>query len=292
MSKKSKIIKILIALLVVAIFIYQAPDESYWLENDPQDAIEIGKTYAQYLFRGCKRKLLDVSIDPAKTKIEKSNFEELSLYEIFEKLEKIHFDPTTISDNERFDKHRTVSPLYPEDQDMKLTIFDRRNSFIVMTFAYEKNDKIVEIPENGKMLFAVGIRYSQPVDNRLFSKMLRKIANIYFVRNFTGKMGTTGRWVLFDYKFKYNRNDYLNWVLNKGENWIEKNRKRVDASLTLLKRDIKDKKSYERWRHEIDARVNKRLNLAYEWGSSLMEKQIERVENSDNEGTDHKINAF
>lgn len=268
--------------MVIGILIYQSPDEGYWLKEDPQDAIEIGRTYALYLFRGYRQKLLEVSVDPAKTKIEKSTFQELAFSEINDRLRKIRLDMDTLSEKKQLGKYGIVAPLFPEDEDMKPIIFERRNNFIVMTFGYEKYGKLVEIPEKGKMLFSVGVRYYQPVDNRFVHKIVRKIANIPWIRNFTGNMGTTGRWVLFDYKYKNNRNDYLNWVLKEGENLSKQHNKKVEASLIKYKGMIKDKESYKKWKKAVDDRVNKNLNFAYEWGSMAVEEQIERIENLHN----------
>jgi len=274
MKKNAEIIGILIALLVIGILIYQSPDEAYWLEEDSKDAIDIGRTYALYLFRGCKQELLKVSVDPAKTKIEKSYFQELAFSEIDEKLRKIRLDTETLSEKKQLGKYGIVAPLFPKDKSMKPIIFERRNNFIVLTFSYEDNDRIVEIPEKGKMLFSVGIRYYQPIDNRFAHRIVRKIANIPWLRNFTGKMGTTGRWVLFDYKYKNNLTDYLNWVLKEGENLSKKYNKELEEFQAM----IKDKESYGKWRREIEDRADRSLNFNYEWGSMAVEEQIERIE--------------
>lgn len=274
MKKNTKIIGIIIILLVIGILIYQSPDEAYWLEINAQDAIEIGRTYALDLFRGRKQALSNLSVDPAKTKIEKSNFRELAHSEINEKLRKKGLDIETLSEKKQLGIYEIVAPLFPENKDMKLILFERRNNFIVMTFGYEYGDRIVGIPEKGKMLFSVGVRYYQPVDKRFVHRIFRKIVNIPLLRSFTGKMGTTGRWVLFDYKHKHNLTDYLNWVLKEGKDLSKKhNEKLVDFQAI-----IKNKESFLKWRREILDHADRGLNLNYKWGSMAVEEQIERIE--------------
>jgi len=273
--KNTKIVLILIALLVIGILIYQSPDEAYWLKEDSRDAFEIAKTYAWYLFYGSKQGLLKVSIDPAKTKIEKSNIQEISDSKVHEQLRKIRLDPESLLKNQELGKIKIVSPLLAEGNSMELVILERMENFIVMTFGYEDNDRIVEIPGKGKMLFSVGVRYYKPIDKRIVYRIIRKVANIPLLRNFTGKMGTTGGWVVFDYNYKYNRADYLSWVLIEGEN-LSKNH---DRKLEEFLAKSRDKESLEKWKREIEDRADRSLNFLYEWGSMAVEEQIERIEN-------------
>ena len=141
MRRNIKIITILIFLLIIGILIYKSPDEAYWLRENPQDAIKIGRTYAYYLLNSYKQGLLEMSIDPAKTKIENSNFRQIAMVDMHDQIEKkeIHIE--------------TTAPLFTEqkDEDMELITLEKLESFIVMTFAYKSWDKIVEIPDKGKL---------------------------------------------------------------------------------------------------------------------------------------------
>jgi hypothetical protein len=103
--RNTKIISILIILSAVGVFIYKSPDEAYWLKENHQDAIKIGRTYSYYLLNGYKQGLLKMSIDPAKTKIEKSNFHQIAISEIHDLIEKkkIHIEIT--------------APLFAEQRD-------------------------------------------------------------------------------------------------------------------------------------------------------------------------------
>ena len=266
MKKHIKIIIILIVLLVIGILIYRSPDEAYWLRENPQDAIKIGCTYAYYLLNSYKEGLLEMSIAPARAKIENSNFRQITMVNMHEwwilEKKKIHIEIT--------------APLFTEqkDENMELITLEKLESFIVMTFAYKSWDKIVEIPNKGKMLFSIAVRYFNPIDNRIVPKLVRKIANLPLLRNFTGQLGTTGRWVVFDYNYKYNLNDYFDWVSKEGENYTRKQHKESEEFM----QQFGSEESFEEFRKELDESLDKGLNFFYEWGSMAVEKQVERVE--------------
>jgi len=275
MRRNTKIIIILIVLSVIGIFIYKSPDEAYWLKEDLKDAIEIGRTYAWNLFQGYKQGLLRVSIDPAKTKIEKLNLREISDLEIHEQLRKVQLDPESLFEKKQLGKYGIVSPLFSESKMMELIILEKVENFVVMTFGYEDyNEGLVGIPEKGKMLFSVAVRYYQPIDKRFVNRIVRKILNVPLLRNFTGKMGTTGHWVVFDYNYKYNRTDYLYWVLMEGENLSKK----YDKELEEVLAKIKDKESSEKRMTEIKESADRGLNFLYKWGSKAVEEQTEHIE--------------
>jgi len=265
-----KILKIIIGLLIIGGIFYYSPEEGYWL-RDPMHGIEMGRTCSLYLFCSSKSALLQACIDPAKAQIEQTTFRELSLSDISEDLEKIHLDPKTLS----IGKYGIIAPLYPEMEDMKLILLQSNRSLMVMTFAYEKHHKVVEIPGKGKILFTLGMRYIEVVDKRLFPKIIRKIANMPLIRGFTGTAGTAGRWVLFDYKYEIDRNEYLDWLLKDGNSVSQKH----DEAVKNFQALIKDTKSYEKWINGLKEHAMEELDLAYEWGSKAIQKQYRFLEN-------------
>lgn len=253
MRRNTEIIIILIVLSAIGVFIYKSPDEAYRLKENPQDAIETGRAYSYYLLNNNKEMLLIMSANPAKAKIENLNVQSRVMYSQLEE-KHIHID--------------IIAPLFAEqkDEDMELITLENLQSFIVMTFAYKNGDKIVEIPGKGKMLFSVAVRYYKSIDDRLVPKLVRKIANLPLLHNFTGRIGTTGRWVVFDYNYKYNLNDYFDWVLKEGENYSQKQLKESEEFLEQLSSK------------EFDESVDRGLDFLYEWGSMAVEKQIKRIE--------------
>jgi hypothetical protein len=265
MKNPVKIVIILIVILGIGILIYRSPDEAYWLKENPQNAIEIGRAYAYYLLNSYKQGLLKMSVDPAKAKIENSNFRQIAMMDMYDQLEKKKM-PVDIT-----------APLITEqkDEDMELIALEKFESFIVMTFAYKSWDKIVQIPDKGKMLFSVAVRYHNPIDNRLVTKLVRKIANLPLLRNLTGRIGTTGRWVVFDYNYKYNLNDYFDWVLKEGENYDREQLKESEEFMRYLE----NKESFEKFsKKELEEFIARGLDFLYEWGSMAVEKQIDRIE--------------
>jgi|GEM_PF-3001281 len=200
-KRNTKIVIILIVLLIIGVFIYKSPDEAYWLEEKPYDAIKIGRTFAYCLLIGYKQKLLKIAVGPAKTKVENSNFHEIVLGNTLDELQK------------RKVPIQIISPLLPDQNDLDLIELKKVEPFIVMIFVYKRGYEIIEIPGKGKMLFFVTVRYYRPIDDRIIPKLIRKIANLPLLRNFTGRMGTTGRWVVYDYNYTYSLSDYLDWIL-------------------------------------------------------------------------------
>jgi len=263
MRRNIKII-ILAFLLITGIFIYKSPDEAYWLKPDTQKAIRIGRTYAYYLLSGHKKGLLEMSIEPAKTKIEESNFHEIAISEMTKQIEKKEYIDIEI-----------IAPLLEErnDENMELIRLVKFESFIVMTFAYKSWNNIVEIPGKGKMFFSVGMRYHTPIDHQIETKIVRKIANLPLLRNFTGRMGTTGQWLVFAYSYKYSLNDYFDWVLKEGEYYS----KRKNEEFEELQEPGKLKKHIDKILKEL-AGSQKSLDFLYAWGSIEVERQIENME--------------
>ena len=264
MKKGIVISIILIISLALGILIYKSPHKAYWLQVNPQDAIKIGRLYAFYLLNGNKQELLKMSFNQAKEKIEKSNIKEFFC------------DATTFSrlEEEKKIPSYILYPLYPEQKDMELVALESLESFIVMTFAYKSLDEIVKIPEKGRMLFSVGVRYYEPTDNRLVPKLIRKIANLPLLRNFTGNIGTTGRWVVFDFNYKYNLNNYFDWTLKEKENISQENKKKAEE----FARQLKNKETSKKFMEKISESSNMGLAFLYEWGGMTVESQIEHLE--------------
>jgi hypothetical protein len=176
-----------------------------------------------------------------------------------------------------------VSPLTPilfankeNEVDLELMLFERCEIFAVMTFAYKSLESIVEIPEKGKMLFSIATRYYNPEDTKLFGKLIRKIANLPLLNKILGRFGTTGKWVVFDYNYKYNLNDYLEWINGEGQDRIAEWKKSNDLIIQL-----KNKHGWERFWKSTSERAGRGLAFLYEWGSIRVGRQIELIEELD-----------
>jgi len=276
MNKSTKNVIILVVVILIGILIYYSPDESHHIENI-QDAIKIGRTYAYNLLISDKYRLIEMSISPAKEKIDSLNLqsplfnrvtykERADIYDCLTK-EKIPYD--------------YIAPLTPilfakeeNEVDLKLMLFERYTTFAVMTFAYKTLNGVVEIPEKGKMLFSIATRYYKPEDDKLIGKLIRKIANLPLLNKITGRFGTTGKWMVFDYNYKYNLNDYLEWINEEGQDrllkeWEESNE---------LTNQLKIEQDWKKFMKSTNEYVEKSLVFLYEWGSIEVKKQIERIE--------------
>lgn len=284
--RNSKVNKLLLVglLAFIVFFIYKAPQENF-IEASSQRAIWLGRDYALYLLYSDKQSLLENSVDePAVDKIKKLPFNSISTSEMLEQLRAKGMDIV----GEREERRRKIimdiiSPLMHDEQPrtmMELMMYEQHERIIVMTFAYTDNDSIspniIEIPHKGKMLFSVALRYYRPIDKRVIPKIIRKIANLPVLRSFTEQMGTTGRWVVFDYFYKYNLDDYFNWALKEGEAYIEKRLKDWDKEnidFATMTTDQLDKLT-----KECEISADKNIDFCYEWGSYEIEKQVANTE--------------
>jgi hypothetical protein len=252
---RTKLIVIAIIIIGLGLLIYRSSDEAYQLKENTQEAIKIGRKYAYFLFLSEKEGLSNISIEPARSKIASADFQQMAMSEIFD-----HLDKNKIPFSLQI-------PLLAEKEDLRLIAFEKLDSFVVMTFALKGDgDQITEISNKGKMLYSVAIRYYRPVDDRFLSKLKRKIANLPLLRDFIGHLGTTGRWVVFDYNYTYSRNDYFKWLLNERKSDIE------------FKKQLESKEFIEKLYKELLESANKHLDFLYEWGSLTVKEQIKRIE--------------
>lgn len=262
-----KLVVLLVIISALGILIYWSPDEAYGLRDDPDEAVKVGRLYAYDLLYADRDNLLEMSVEPATSKLRATDLAIVNTSEMFSQLEKVEL-------------RSLATPLVVEERDehMRLMAYERLSNFIVMTFAYQVGDGIVEIPAKGKLLYSVAVRYYKPSDDRLIPKLARKIANLPLVRNFTGRLGTTGRWVVFDYYYKYDLNDYFTWALEDGRNYSQ-NRAREAAAFT------KQLEQGQQVMESLKKSTDRSLEFLYDWGSITTEKQIETI------GRLHEIEA-
>ena len=265
--------------VLIGFLIYNSPDDSHPRENI-QDAIKLGRTYAYNLLISDKNRLSQMSFGQAKDKIDKANLQSpLFTRATIEERSKIY---RRLMEEEKM-PYNFVSPLTPilfaekeNEVDLELMLFERCEVFAVMTFAYKSLESIVEIPEKGKMLFSIATRYYNPEDIRLFGKLIRKVANLPLLNKIIGRFGTTGKWVVFDYNYKYNLNDYLQWITGEGQDRFAES-KRSDDLISKLK----NRQDWERFWKSTSERTGRKLAFLYEWGSDQVERQIELIEELD-----------
>jgi hypothetical protein len=279
--RKRRTIIVLVIVILIGILIYSSPDESHKHQN-VQGAIEKGRIYAYYLLISDKKQLSKMSISPAKEKIDSSS------------LQRPLFERATLRGRmyirQRLEDDKIpecfISPLSPilssekKDAELDLVLLEKCDIFVVMTFAYKDFFHTVEIPEKGKMLFSIATRYYEPEDERLFSKSVRRAANLPLLNKITGHLGTKGKWVVFDYMYKYNLNDYLEWITGEGRDKLRKQEKSNDFVSQL-----KTKQGLEKFMIQIkelaekaEESAERSLAFLYQWGSIKVKEQIELVE--------------
>jgi hypothetical protein len=245
--------------LVLAFFIYRSSDESFWYDNYPEEAtkaaISLGRDFAFNLLIGNRERLMELSFDPAKTMVAHAELRQVSLEEIRDLLKGKQID-----DSLRF-------ALWPDDSErsMELVAYQRTESFVVMTFAYKYpvGGSIVEIPGKGKMLFSIAERLYHPFDDRLIPTIARRIGNLPWVQFIAGPMGTSARWVCFDFAYNFSLSDYFDWVLKEGENQAK--------ALGRRRERFPDA-------DQLNAGSDRGLTFLYDWGLQETKSQIERSE--------------
>ncbi len=239
--------------LIVAVLLYFSPDESNWNRDHPEQAISLGRTFAFHLLNGFKQGLLRLSDEPARTRIASSSFRSLDSREMQRQLAGKDI-PT-----------RLTTPIFAQrDDDMELVKFERLESFMVMTFVFKDfTGSIVEIPGKGMLLYSVAVRYYHPVDDRPLSKLLRKTSNLPLVRNLAGPLGTTGRWIVFDYHYEHDLANYFEWVSKEGEAHGKRLRREGERAADRPE--------------ELIASAERGLEFLYKWGSTETKQEIERI---------------
>lgn len=248
----------ILGLLLLIIGFAWAPDENqyHWINNVPESSINAGKEYAYCLLIGNKRKLIEMSAEPAKSRILNSKLSNILL--------------------ELTDLERSPLPTGIHFTDMTLIAWERLGSFVVMTFAYKDYyDSVVAFPEKGKMFFTVTVRYYQPTGSRLLSKAVRKLANIPIINMFTNESGTMGRWLAVDYNYNYNLRDYYDWAMKvekmkEGTNQQDKEGHKVKLDQAFVNKVILNYNQYSKLKHDE----------LFEWGIKTSRMQFERIEMS------------
>ena len=280
-NKSLKYIATLIILLIVGILIYFSPDENYWFDKNPREAIKepikLGRSFACELLISNERGLLKIAAEPStKEKIKKSNLNKpLFTQYTYEQRLAIKSLPKAGM------PYKFIDPLNPvlfsekiDEIDMDLVMLEKLEDFTIMTFAYKygPTSEIVELPEKGKMLFTVGIRYNECKDDLILPKLGRKMANLPLLRSLIGHRGTKGRWMVVDYKYKYNLNDYWEWILKKGGDYKEtkKPEEIVDEFINKIKNG--------KWIEEIKESALRQLGVDSGWALYTVEEQIGRYE--------------
>ena len=271
--KKLLVFGIIVIVLVLGFLIYRSPDNEYRLQENTAEAIEIGRIYSFGLFANAEQPGMRIlwSIEPAPIKLKNYDFKQAqSLSSIFEHGEK--------------NKGRLYSLWSAEREEMELVALERLGSTLVMTFAYMpfNEKKIAEIPGKGKILFAIAAHYFDPEEDKLFfkytDKLLRKIANLPILQEFTGYSKAKGIWKVFDFKYTYNRNDYYNWILKEGENYHI--------------HDVQNaNKEWEEWRKKpirefmeyVNRTAEEMVDFSYTWANQTMDSQIKNIQEIDKE---------
>lgn len=274
-----KIMKLFFVALVVAISVAYifSPSENHPESNTTRhisDAIQFGRSCAFLLFLN-EKGLEKWSIEPASARISSSNFRQMALSEIHDLLDRNNLSTDKIGYTWWF-------PIYYEADDLKLLAYESNDSFIVMTYAMMKDSyRILEIPNTGILLYTVAIRYYRPYDDTTYKVFLRKVSNMPVINLLFGHYGTTGRWLLFDYAYTFNRNDYVNWLLKHGEAFISTHRKDSLTSSELS--ELVD---------SLLQSADTDLNSSYMWGISTVSDQIKRVDTQYQRGTPKDMETY
>ena len=209
------------------------------------------------------------SVEPARTKIINYDFTKEPFFTALEYIEK---------------KHRLgpiPSMFYPEQKDLKLVALERLDDFIVMTFAYMQRyeNKIAEIPGKGKMVFSIVVGYDRHIEKKTLlrntEKLIRKIANLPLIRSFSGYAKAEGRWLVIDFQYTYNQNDYYKWFVREEENY----------QLSLIKRVEQDRKVFEEWAKKPQLIKEESENYGkivdsflFDWVNLTMESQFKNIQ--------------
>lgn len=266
---RKKFIVLIIIIVILGILIALSPDENYIYQENPQlcveEAIKKARRFVYYYLWGLKGNLIKLSMEPALTKIRNTNFTSLTPTEWASRRQKLKDKKI------HFDIYAPISE--PKKNNIVLIALEKIEDFIVMTFVYQNGDLIVEIPKKGKMFFSIAVRQIEPLDDRLPSKILRKIANLPILNIFMREKGTQQRLVIIDYKYNYDLHDYYKWALIEGKKYSEELRK---SAIEIKK--LTDMKYFKKLTEEIGRYSMIHLDFLYMWASKTLKDQPNRIE--------------
>jgi hypothetical protein len=93
--------------------------------------------------------------------------------------------------------------------------------------------------------------------------------------NLTQGVGQTGKWLVFDYNYKYNMNNYRSWVLEEGENYSRIQQEETTEFLEQMKND-------ENFLEKLKEESSEYNTMMFVWLEIATEKQINHIEKSHN----------
>lgn len=239
-----------LAVTVAILSCAQRSRVQHWHAGETRKAIELGRTYAWSLLWGRKEHLLEMSVGLARQKVESSNTEHLPIYGVLNPI----WEQWSVPEEKQLDTFTrylyVLGPLVAreetegggEQEELELVVLEKLDGVLVMTFAYRHygHARIVEIPGQGKMLFAVAMLYKQP------------------------EVAKAGRWVVCDYHYTYTLADYRNWVLRGGQEAADKIIDDVVPSVEEIM--------------SLSNEVMREADLKCEWVRARIRGQIEEVE--------------
>ncbi len=105
---------------------------------------------------------------------------------------------------------------------------------------------------------------------------MRKVANLPVLRGFTGYSKAEGIWMVFDFKYTYNRNDYYNWILKEGENYYSTELDRVQNEWEEWRQELHN--NPDKFWDSINRVADKSVSFLYDWANQTMELQIKDIQ--------------
>lgn len=240
-THEQKINQIILCIIgVFLIFLYSLYHYDFF--NQPnftkpkiEDAIRLGQIYSYALLTN----QLNITTFDGRTLFETSSGSAK------EKFQKLNIDVSWMAKAANAFKEKAGSKLQQashaenllvNEYDLELGELIRNGSYVDLKFLYydfpigikQKEEcplcYIIEISSEGPMSYRIKSRYEIYSDNRVGSVILNKIFNfapIYFVStkiihpilgiNLTYS-NTRGHWVVYDFDYNYNLNDYYNWL--------------------------------------------------------------------------------
>ena len=232
--KRNRIILYLIVVMIVilyGLYHYDFFNQSGSTTPKLEDAIKLGREYSYAIFTNQPKiltrhsdSLYEISVGNAKEKIQKLTGDQNW------RLEAKRLYDENKGSAERF-KHIVI--LGVNEYNLELNALVRYGGYVDLQFVYHEFPVVIngheeyeectlcrsiEISDKGPMSYLITTRYELYTDDRIGAVILNKIFNftpISFVYNlllFIPYNNTRGHWVVSDYNYNYNLNDYYDWL--------------------------------------------------------------------------------
>lgn len=211
----NKIIYLLVSCIFLLIVTFYNQTKYIPTESNETDAITLGRYFAYslllgnpYIGEGKYKDILSVSDkDVIVNIIENRQLVPISLEDITETYAKLNL--SNKDGDEYSEKFHLFSPLidaFESSKNLELSSLVQEGNRVTMTFSYP-------LPDKKLFVYMVAVEYRIEKGGRYRNTLMSKFFSIPGIDYVSGENRLEGYWVVSDFDYESNMNDYNNWLL-------------------------------------------------------------------------------